>query len=568
MDNPPLHALKNGVDGSTGVFTYGATSLFPTSSFLSSNYWVDVVLNPTSLLSVTLNPASVIGGNNSTGTVVLSGPAPTGGASVLLTSDSSAAQIPASVSVAAGATTATFPVTTTSVAALVTANISGTYATTRSSALTISPSGLASLTLNPATLIGGTSSTGTVTLSGAAPAGGAVVSLSSDNTTVAQVPQNVTVSSGATFRDLHRSQHAVALNISVTISGTYGTSSNATLNVNSDRPTRLPGDRQGGIARRYVNQYDGDDASVLDDRAERTVVGIHFGGFRSVRRFDGDGVTGGGLTWALVKRTNTQPGGAEIWRAFAPAVLSNATVTANLSQNVVSSITVVTFTGADPSGTNGSGAIGATGGGSGASGAPTASLVTTRNNSWVFGVGTDWDAAVVRTLGTSQTMVHQFLTNVGSTYWVQRQNSVTPLSGTTVTINDTAPTNDKFDLSIVEVLPAALGPPDFSVAASPGQPDGSAGQQYHVRGQRRRFGRICEHGEFGGHRTAGGSNGDVQSHNDHGIGNFNVDHQYAEYDSGRHVNADDLRRKRQPESRYNRQPRRHRAASAGTVGHR
>jgi hypothetical protein len=165
-------------------------------------------------------------------------------------------------------------------------------------------------------------------------------------------------------------------------------------------------------------------------------------------------VTGGGLTWALVKRTNAQPGGAEIWRAFAPAVLSNATVTANLSQNVVSSITVVTFTGADPSGTNGSGAIGATGGGSGASGAPTASLVTTRNNSWVFGVGTDWDAAVARTLGSSQTMVHQFLTNVGSTYWVQRQNSVTPLSGTTVTINDTAPTGDKFDLSIVEILKA------------------------------------------------------------------------------------------------------------------
>jgi hypothetical protein len=166
------------------------------------------------------------------------------------------------------------------------------------------------------------------------------------------------------------------------------------------------------------------------------------------------GVTGGGLTWVLVKRTNTQPGDAEIWRAFAPTVLSNATVTASLSQNVVSSITVVTFTGADRSGTNGSGAIGATGGGSGASGAPTASLVTTRNNSWVFGVGTDWDSAVVRTLGSSQTMVHQFLTNVGSTYWVQRQNGVTPLSGTTVTINDTAPISDKFDLSIVEILKA------------------------------------------------------------------------------------------------------------------
>ena len=71
-----------------------------------------------------------------------------------------------------------------------------------------------------------------------------------------------------------------------------------------------------------------------------------------------------------------------------------------------------------------------------------------------IGVGTDWDAAVARTVGGNQSLVHQFLTNVGSTYWVQRQNSVTPLSGTTVTINDTAPTSDKYDLSMVEVLQA------------------------------------------------------------------------------------------------------------------
>ena len=32
------------------------------------------------------------------------------------------------------------------------------------------------------------------------------------------------------------------------------------------------------------------------------------------------GVTGAGLTWALVKRTNVQSGTAEIWRAFAPTI--------------------------------------------------------------------------------------------------------------------------------------------------------------------------------------------------------------------------------------------------------
>jgi uncharacterized membrane protein len=186
-------------------------------------------------------------------------------------------------------------------------------------------------------------------------------------------------------------------------------------------------------------------------------------------------VTGGGLTWVLVRRTNGQPGDAEIWRGFATSTLSNVAVTANLSQSAVSSITVVTFTGADASGTNGSGAIGATGGASAASGAPTASLVTTRNNSWVFGVGADWDHAIARALGANQTMVHQYLTPVSSTYWVQRQNSVTPLSGTAVTINDTAPTTDRYDLSIVEILPAVGTNPDFSLTATPASQTVQAG---------------------------------------------------------------------------------------------
>ena len=42
-DNPPLHALQDGVDGSNGVYQYGAGGVYPTTSFGSSNYLVDVV---------------------------------------------------------------------------------------------------------------------------------------------------------------------------------------------------------------------------------------------------------------------------------------------------------------------------------------------------------------------------------------------------------------------------------------------------------------------------------------------------------------------------------------------
>ena len=162
--------------------------------------------------------------------------------------------------------------------------------------------------------------------------------------------------------------------------------------------------------------------------------------------------TGGALTWVRVQRTNTQHGTAEIWRAFAPTALTG-TVTATLNQNVSSRmITVVSFTGVDTTGTSGSGAVGATASGNALTGAPTASLVTTRPYSWVFGVGNDWSGSTARTLGANQTSVSQFLSSTtNDTYWVQRQNVTTPFTGTTVTINDTAPTNHMYNLSVVEV---------------------------------------------------------------------------------------------------------------------
>lgn len=177
-------------------------------------------------------------------------------------------------------------------------------------------------------------------------------------------------------------------------------------------------------------------------------------------------VSGAGLTWVLVVRTNAQSGSSEIWRAFAPSSLSGASVTATLSQSVVASITVLSFTGVDTTGTNGSGAIGATASGSASSGAPAAHLTTTRNGSWVFGVGNDYDNAIARTPGASQTLVHQYLTPTGDTYWVQMQNSTTLQSGTSVAINDTAPTSDRYNLSLCEILAAASGTQTYSISGS------------------------------------------------------------------------------------------------------
>jgi len=162
-------------------------------------------------------------------------------------------------------------------------------------------------------------------------------------------------------------------------------------------------------------------------------------------------VAGASLTWVLVQRTNTQQGTAEIWRAFAPTTLTSVSVTATLSQSTAGSMTVVSFSNVDTTGTNGSGAVGATASANSPGGAPSATIVTTRANSLVFGVGNDFDQAVNRTIGADQTIVNQYLATIGDTYWVQRTTSPVATAGTSVTINDTAPTADRYNLTICEI---------------------------------------------------------------------------------------------------------------------
>jgi phage tail sheath gpL-like len=75
-----------------------------------------------------LSPSTVVGGASVSGTVTLSGPAPSAGIVVMLTSSRpSQAAVPRSVTVAAGQRSATFSVTTVPVTADTTAWISGTY---------------------------------------------------------------------------------------------------------------------------------------------------------------------------------------------------------------------------------------------------------------------------------------------------------------------------------------------------------------------------------------------------------------------------------------------------------
>ena len=80
---------------------------------------------------------------------------------------------------------------------------------------------LQSLTLYPATIVGGNTSTGVVKLSAAAPVGGLPVSVTSSISTVASVPGTVTVAAGSVSAKFSVTTTAVRTSTVVTITASY-----------------------------------------------------------------------------------------------------------------------------------------------------------------------------------------------------------------------------------------------------------------------------------------------------------------------------------------------------------
>jgi hypothetical protein len=156
-------------------------------------------------------------------------------------------------------------------------------------------------------------------------------------------------------------------------------------------------------------------------------------------------VSGAGLTWQLVMRSNAQKGTSEIWAAKATSLLSSVTVT---SQPGVTgfhgSLTVIAFTNAAGTGIPARA--------SAPTGAPDVYVPGVSAGNWVFAVGNDWDNAIARTPVSGQVIVHQRVdTQVGDTFWVQ--STAAPSTGTgVVTIHDNAPTNDQWNYAAVEIV--------------------------------------------------------------------------------------------------------------------
>jgi IPT/TIG domain/PQQ-like domain len=186
------------------------------------------------LASLVLNPASLVGGNSSIGTVTLSGAAPAGGLVVTLSSNNLAVAVPASVTVPAGASSAAFSATTKAVSSTTTATVAASAGgKTVSATLTVTPATVAmSLVLNPTILSGGGTSSGVVKLGSPAPAAAAIVTLTSNDSAVVTLPSSVTIAAGGTEAAFSVKTNQVLANTLVTITSSYAANkASATLTI-------------------------------------------------------------------------------------------------------------------------------------------------------------------------------------------------------------------------------------------------------------------------------------------------------------------------------------------------
>jgi photosystem II stability/assembly factor-like uncharacterized protein len=199
---------------------------------------------PAALSYITLGPGTVTAGGSIGINVHLTGRAPDSGAVVSLTSSNPAAvPVDPSITVAPNRADTSTTLFSSSSAPSGLVTITATYlGISRSASVFINgttpPStSLTGLSLSPASVQAGGVSTATVTLSGPAPSGGAVVSLNSGDPTVAGTPASVTVPGGASSAAFTVQTFGVSTVRTAMIQATYaGVTKTANLTVTPPPP--------------------------------------------------------------------------------------------------------------------------------------------------------------------------------------------------------------------------------------------------------------------------------------------------------------------------------------------
>lgn len=235
--------ISNGIIASFNfALTYPGTSItvnMTGSAGSSSLGATETVFSGVMVSSIACAPGTVAGGDSSACLINLSGPAPSAGATVTLSSSGSATALPSTVTIAAGATSATVPVATSAVSAAQTSLITASYmGMSQNTTLTVVPAApLSSITCTVPTVSGTQimSSAGTancaLNLTGTA-AASQTYTLASSSTLLTS-PSTVVVapgSSSATFTLNSAALPSVTKSVTLSASG-YAVTQNLTFTI-------------------------------------------------------------------------------------------------------------------------------------------------------------------------------------------------------------------------------------------------------------------------------------------------------------------------------------------------
>ena len=148
------------------------------------------------ITSITVSPSNLVGGTSAIGTIKLSKAVSVPELAVTLASNQSFLVVPATVYIASGTKSGSFPISTSAIGLTKSATISGTLSgQSKTVTVSVEAPALATVTLQPKNLAGGASSSATVGLTGIAPSGGILVQLKS-SIGGATVPPSVTIPAG------------------------------------------------------------------------------------------------------------------------------------------------------------------------------------------------------------------------------------------------------------------------------------------------------------------------------------------------------------------------------------
>lgn len=247
-------AAATGIDAAGNVVGWASKGSSDVPANVHAVMWKPVAPDAVFAQTLALSRSSITGGEGVQATVTLSRPASQGGALVKLSHTIAAPtttnaapltiEMPSSVTVVEGESSASFNIQTNvttlggfnrAIPVDVQASLGGT---TPTATLVVNPPlALSSLTVAPGSVTGGNAATGTVTLNGVAPEGGALVTLASDSPAAA-MPPSVIVPAGQTTATFGVKTNVVTTSITATLSATYGTTAAAKLTVSPAPPAQ------------------------------------------------------------------------------------------------------------------------------------------------------------------------------------------------------------------------------------------------------------------------------------------------------------------------------------------